>query len=77
MAVGGVGPTDAHSPHLNVHIKDVREEHSSSTIVLEEETNGHETLLPIEGQLLQMLASFKSNWKSNRWRRCVNTRRLL
>ena len=58
-AAGSVESIDAHLPYLDVHIKNIGEEHSFSTTVPEAETNGHEIWLPTEGQLLQMLASLQ------------------
>ena len=51
-ATRGTGPPDAHPPQLDIHIKDVREEHSLATTTPEIGTNRHETWLPVEGQLL-------------------------
>ena len=56
---GSTGPTDAHLPHLSVHIEDIGKEHSSSTTAPEEGINGRDTGLPAEGQLLQMLAGLQ------------------
>ena len=57
MAVGGAGPTGTHPSHIDIHIEDIREEHSYLATAPEEGTNGHKTQLPVEGQLLQILAN--------------------
>jgi len=55
IVVGDLGPIDTHPPNLNVHIEDVREEHSSqATASKQGPTN--KKLVFVEGQLLQMLA---------------------
>ena len=64
----GVGPTNAHPPRLDIHIEDVEKEHSSSATVPKAETNGHETWLPAEGKLIQMLASLSTSGSTRtRW----------
>ena len=57
MAAGGAGPTGTHPSHIDIHIEDIREEHSYLATAPEEGTNGHKTQLPVEGQLLQILAN--------------------
>ena len=52
MVAGGAGPANAHRHHLDVHIEDVGENHSSLATVPKAGTNGNETRLPAEGQLL-------------------------
>jgi len=59
MVVGVAEPIDAHSSHLEIHIKDAGEYHSFPAIASETGTNGHETQLPAEAQLFQMLSSLQ------------------
>jgi len=48
---------DAHLPYLDVHIKNIGEEHSFSATAPVVGTNEHETWLPVKGQLFKMLSS--------------------
>ena len=57
--VGGVRPSDAYPPHLDVLIKDVEEGQSSPPTAMRAEVNGHEIGLPIEGQLIQMFSDLQ------------------
>ena len=77
MAAWDAGPADAHLPHLDIHIEDVKEAHSSSATESEAETNGHKIRFPTENQFVQILPASKGNWTSNEQRRCVNVRKLL
>ena len=58
-AASDAGPTDAHPPHPDILIEDVREGQSSPPTPPEARTNGYETQLPAEDQLLQMLVSLQ------------------
>ena len=59
LADRGTGHSDGHPPHIDVLIEDTKEGQSFPPTDLREEENRHEVQLPVESQILQMLASLQ------------------